>query len=134
MSESKILITSILAVLLTAGTLFYMAPDSDLNSLTKDDSLKCVSRSSIISRGQSWVDQHVPYNQGTKDGYRTDCSGYVSMCWQLPTPGHTTSTLPSVTATISKGELQPGDAILCPGTHVILFAGWATGNTHYTGM
>ena len=34
------------------------------------------------SRGQVWVDKHVPYNhEGTYDGYRTDCSGFVSMCW-----------------------------------------------------
>ncbi len=103
-----------------------------MNSLTKDSSLKCVARSTMIARGQDWVDKHIPYNK-TYDGYRTDCSGFVSMCWQLPTPGHTTSTLPGVSSTISRGELQPGDAILCPGTHVVLFAGWAD-SSHYIGM
>jgi hypothetical protein len=93
-----------LAVLLTASALFYIAPDTDMNSLTKDDSLQCVARSTMISRGQNWVDKHVPYNQGgSYEGYRTDCSGFVSMCWQLPTPGHTTSTLPTVSKTINKG-------------------------------
>ncbi len=123
-----------MAVLLTAGALFALAPETDMNSLTKDESLKCVARSTMIARGQSWVDQHVPYNQGgTHDGYRTDCSGFVSMCWQLATPGLTTSTLPSASSTIGRDALQPGDAILCPGTHVVLFAGWSD-SSHYVAM
>jgi len=55
------------------------------------------------------------------------------MCWMLPTPGQTTSTLPTVSTTIGKEALQPGDAILCPGTHVVLFAGWAD-SSHFVGM
>jgi len=50
-------------------------------NLTKDG-LTCIGRSTIVARGQDWVDKHVPYNQGaTHDGYRTDCSGFVSMAW-----------------------------------------------------
>ncbi len=126
-------------MLLTAGALFVLAPEANeanISSLTKDTTLTCVSRSTMIARGQDWVDKHVPYSQsGTHDGYRTDCSGFVSMCWELPKPGHTTSTLPGVSTSISKAELQNGDALLCPGTHVVLFAGWSdSSRTHYTGM
>ena len=37
----------------------------------------------MISRGQSWVDKKVPYDASGKtyDGYRMDCSGFVSMAW-----------------------------------------------------
>lgn len=123
MSSNKQIFGTTILVLLAAGALFYLTPempksDENLNGF------KCVSRSSIIARGQDWVDKNVPYNK-TYDGYRTDCSGFVSMAWGLPRPGHTTSTLGEVSKTISKGELQSGDALLCAGTHVTLFVSWA---------
>lgn len=86
-----------------------------------------MARSTIISRGQAWVDAHVPYNK-VYDGYRSDCSGFVSMTWGLPKPGHTTETLPGVSSKIDKNQLQPGDALLCPGTHVTLFVSWTDGS------
>ncbi len=55
------------------------------------------------SRGQVWVDKHVPYNhEGTYDGYRTDCSGFVSMCWLLTKPGLFTYTIQPVIHNITK--------------------------------
>ena len=135
MSESKLLITSLLTVFVAAVALFALNPESDMNSLTKDDSLKCITRSTIIARGQSWVDQHVPYNQGKHDGYRTDCSGFVSMCWQLTQPGLTCSGFPSVSTIIGRDALQPGDAINCPTQHIILFTGWSdSALSHYIAM
>jgi hypothetical protein len=97
---------------------------------------QCVARSTMISRGQVWVDNHVPYNQGgTYQGYREDCSGYVSMCWELSKPGYTTFTLPQVSHEISKGDLQSGDVLLDTSEHVVLFRGWAdSGHTQYTSM
>jgi len=87
---------------------------------------RCVSRSTAIARAKVWVDNHVPYDQqGHYDGYREDCSGYVSMAWQLSKPGLTTSTLPSVAHRISKEELQSGDVLLDVQEHVVIFAGWA---------
>ena len=42
----------------------------------------CQLRSNMISRGQNWVDRFISYNRSeTYDGYRKDCSGFVSMCW-----------------------------------------------------
>ena len=36
----------------------------------------CIASSTIMSRAQVWVNNHVPYNQGgTYQGYREDCSG-----------------------------------------------------------
>jgi hypothetical protein len=138
MGEKQVLVASLLAVLITTGVLFYLAPEQNSsNSLkTEEEILKCVARSTIISRGQDWVDKHVPYNQGgSHDGYRTDCSGFVSMCWELSKPGLTTSTMHTASHEISKADLAAGDAILCPGTHIVLFAGWADSTkSHYTGM
>ena len=88
--------------------------------------LGCVARSTMISRAQSWVDAHVPYNQeGDYAGYREDCSGYVSMAWEAAKPGYTTSTLHEIASPISKDQLTPGDVLLCEGEHVVLFGGWA---------
>lgn len=52
-----------------------------------------ITRDEIMSRAQNWVDRRIPYSQTqTTDGYRQDCSGYVSMAWKSSTAGggHTT--------------------------------------------
>lgn len=85
---NKDIVFCTLAVLLTAGALFLIAPEPIQFNLS-EEKLQCESRSSILARGQVWVDKNVPYNK-TYDGYRSDCSGFVSMCWGLPKPGHTT--------------------------------------------
>jgi hypothetical protein len=88
----------------------------------------CVSRSTIMNRAEVWVKNHVPYNQGgTYQGYREDCSGYVSMAWEASKPGLTTFTLPTISHPISKNQLQPGDVLLCRTEHVIIFGGWLSG-------
>lgn len=93
----------------------------------------CVSRTTMIDRAQVWVDKHVPYNQGgTYDGYRTDCSGYVSMAWELSKPGLTTQTMHTVAHNISKSQLEKGDALNCDSEHIVLFGGWSdSSQTHY---
>jgi cell wall-associated NlpC family hydrolase len=79
-----------------------------------------------MARGQDWVDKHIPYSQsGTYDGYRTDCSGFVSMCWTLARPGLSTFTMHTVATNIGKDQLQPGDALNCDTQHIVLFGGWA---------
>lgn len=96
----------------------------------------CVSRSSIIQRGQNWVDKKVPYSQTkTYDGYRTDCSGFVSMCWGLSKPGLSTTGLGSQTTRITKDNLLKGDALIYPSVHVVLFVEWADAKKNsYVGM
>nr|WP_308309336.1 peptidoglycan-binding protein [Streptomyces sp. CHD11] len=65
------------------------------------------------------------------DGYRQDCSGYVSMAWNLP-GNEWTGSLAQHAERIGKDELQPGDILLFHnsadpynGSHVVLFGGWA---------
>jgi len=94
----------------------------------------CIARDTVISRAKVWVANKVPYNQGaTYQGYREDCSGYVSMAWDSSQPGHTTQTLDEIASPISKEELQPGDVLLYAAEHVVLFGGWTdSAKSEYT--
>ncbi|MFB6892853.1 peptidoglycan-binding protein [Kitasatospora sp. NPDC056327] len=99
------------------------------------------TRARIIERAQRWVDQKVPYSMSRywSDGYRQDCSGFVSMAWGLGS-SQTTWTLPDVAERISRDDLQPGDILVYnnpaspqSGSHVTIFGGWAdSARTHYT--
>jgi len=104
-----------------------------------------ISRSEIISRGEFWVSRHIPYSQSATypdpEGtpYRTDCSGFVSMCLHITPTGLgalNTVSLPEVANRITWDELQPGDLVgtLGPGTggnagHVTLFHSWVDAAT-----
>ncbi|MYS79552.1 hypothetical protein [Embleya scabrispora] len=84
----------------------------------------------IVARAKRWADLRLRYSMsGLHDGYRTDCSGLVSMAWGLPPPGLTTVTLPEVSHRIAEDDLRPGDILLntAPGAagHTLIFAGWA---------
>ncbi|MEU3570101.1 peptidoglycan-binding protein [Kitasatospora sp. NPDC036755] len=90
------------------------------------------TRAQIIQRAQSWVDQGVPYSMSRywSDGYRQDCSGFVSMAWGLGS-SQTTWTLPDYAERIGKNDLQPGDILIYnnpanpqAGSHVTIFGGW----------
>ncbi len=87
------------------------------------------ARQSILARAKNWSDRGVAYSSGVHlSGYRTDCSGFVSMCWDLPR-SLTTASLPSVAHRISAADLQPGDILLntSPGRggHAVMFDHWA---------
>ncbi|MGW9375420.1 hypothetical protein ACWGVR_36060 [Streptomyces xanthophaeus] len=90
-----------------------------------------VTREQIIARAKDWVDQRVPYSQklfwkddATGGRYRQDCSGFVSMAWQLK-DSLSTQTLPSVAKQLSGfEELEPGDALVNTKSHALLFGGW----------
>ncbi|MER5642658.1 hypothetical protein ABT095_37695 [Kitasatospora sp. NPDC002227] len=100
-----------------------------------------VTRSQALQRAQDWVNNAVPYSpnslqapygwwadSATGGRYREDCSGLISMAWQLPS-SLITDTLPSVSTRLgSLNDLQPGDAINS-AKHVVLFAGW-TDSSH----
>lgn len=84
-----------------------------------------ISRDAVLARAQGWVDKPVPYSQVKYHaGYRTDCSGYVSMCWRTGTSWSTRS-FHTVTHKIHASQLKPGDAMLKKGHHIRLFYGWA---------
>jgi len=96
-----------------------------------------ITREDILWRtNHVWAEGSVPYSQSAvhqPDGYRQDCSGYVSLCWDSgPQGGNTVTMVGPVMHEISPVDLAPGDAIgRCgPGTegdngHIQLFEGWA---------
>jgi len=137
----------------------------------------CIPRDVVIARGMVWANYvrgvdpktkkkvlGVPYSQakwaredGTPVtakkpdpatvGYRTDCSGFASMCWNLRDSAGKPVSLSTQEFgakgskrffQITKAQLQPGDMILssavwgAPSPHAIIFDGWAdTAQTHY---
>ncbi|MEV0370349.1 hypothetical protein AB0I10_11050 [Streptomyces sp. NPDC050636] len=96
------------------------------------------SRQEMLNRAATWLTANngaqVPYSQAKvwKDGYRQDCSGYVSMALGLPTPGTNTvglATDRNITRPISLGELTPGDLLIDAAgdnnnRHVVIFEKW----------
>ncbi|MGW1627298.1 peptidoglycan-binding protein, partial [Streptomyces sp. NPDC002172] len=100
-----------------------------------------ITRTQIINRAKTWVTAKVPYSMTLywTDGYRQDCSGYVSMAWGL-TGNEWTGSLDQFGTKITKEELQPGDMLLFhnpddpeKGSHVVLFGGWTDyTHTYYT--
>ncbi|MCE5204174.1 MAG: cell wall-binding repeat-containing protein [Actinomycetia bacterium] len=102
-----------------------------------------ISRTLAMQRAQRWVDLTIPYSQtlyrtadgaaaSASTGWRTDCSGFVSMCWNTSKPGYSTRTLNTIAQPITKEALQPGDALVAYDRHAVLFGGWAnSGRTQY---
>ena len=86
-------------------------------------------RAAAIARGFEWLDDEIPFNLDARhETYRTDCSGFVSMCWQLDAPGITTRNFGksgSGTKTLgSYDDLVPADALVKAGKHGFIFLGW----------
>jgi hypothetical protein len=122
------------------------ASDSDLG---ERDSLAAFG-ATVMARADLWYRQDLQYSQdhcyrigagyaptdwaGVLGGchwpyYRTDCSGFVSMAWNLPhsypTPRvDSASDLDDLTRTIDKDQLSTGDALVAAGQHVRLFEKW----------
>ncbi|MFF4898410.1 peptidoglycan-binding protein [Streptomyces sp. NPDC001068] len=100
-----------------------------------------ITRTEIINRAKLWITAQVPYSMSLywTDGYRQDCSGYVSMAWKL-TGNEWTGSLDQFGTKITKDELQPGDMLLFhnpdnpeKGSHVVIFGGWTDyTHTYYT--
>ncbi|WP_406096666.1 peptidoglycan-binding protein [Streptomyces sp. NBC_01013] len=103
--------------------------------------LRETTRADIINRAKKWVAGQVPYSMEKywSDGYRQDCSGYVSMAWNLA-GNEWTGSLATYGTRIAREELQPGDILLfhnladpAKGSHVTIFGGWTDyTHTHYT--
>jgi hypothetical protein len=69
-----------------------------------------------VDRTALWPYAGIPYSMSgtnTPTGHRQDCSGFVSMCWDMPTPGEDTQSFVTEgwMTEIYREELQPGDAI-----------------------
>lgn len=101
-----------------------------------------MSPDTMINRAHTWLTANngrpVPYSleRVWKDGYRQDCSGYVSMALGLGKPGLNTVGLADprngVTARLSSaGQLRKGDLLIDYSTtdgdfrHVVIFEKWA---------
>ncbi|MFD7711274.1 peptidoglycan-binding protein [Streptomyces sp. NPDC059786] len=91
-----------------------------------------ITRAEIIKRATTWVEAKVPYSMTKywKDGYRQDCSGFVSMAWHLDA-NEWTGSLQKFGTRIGKDQLQNGDILLFhnpddpnKGSHVTIFGGW----------
>jgi peptidoglycan hydrolase-like protein with peptidoglycan-binding domain len=105
------------------------------------DELRTLTRTEIINRAKTWVTAKVPYSTGAywSDGYRQDCSGFVSMAWKL-SGNEWTGSLGKFGVKIKKADLQPGDILLYhntadpqEGSHVVIFGGWTDyTHTYYT--
>ncbi|WP_244375865.1 peptidoglycan-binding protein [Streptomyces ficellus] len=98
--------------------------------------LRRSSRAEIINRAKRWVAAKVPYSMEKywTDGYRQDCSGFVSMAWDL-TGNEWTGSLARFGTRLDRSDLEPGDILLFHnpadpnrGSHVTIFGGW----TDYT--
>ncbi|MFB6632102.1 peptidoglycan-binding protein [Streptomyces sp. NPDC056362] len=99
--------------------------------------LRQTTRAEIINRAKQWVSAQVPYSMEKywSDGYRQDCSGFISMAWNLRS-NEWTGSLDRFAVRIDRSELQPGDILLfhnpanpTRGSHVTIFGGW-TDYTH----
>lgn len=101
-----------------------------------------LTRAAILARAATWTSAQVPYSQssywpvaaprtGPGHSYRQDCSGFVSMAWDLPTSAVTGDFVSASsrydTPLASWNQLAPGDLLGVPG-HVVLFLGWSTGD------
>jgi hypothetical protein len=126
-----------------------------------------ISRQDVLRRGRVWIDAKVPYSQSrfatdtgaliptttpspSRQGYRTDCSGFVSMALGLKSSSglprsFNTASLDDVLVQIDKEQLKPGDVILRPSDlvisgrrvsygHAVLFVNWVdAAHTKYVG-
>src|SRR5262249_2030916 len=84
------------------------------------------ARQHAMQRGFKWLDDNVPYSQAAShEGYRTDCSGFVSMCWDLGKSSNTSALFGGDSNENLKSwdELLPADAGVKRG-HVMLFLGF----------
>jgi hypothetical protein len=87
-------------------------------------SAHAITRDQVVSRSMHWIKKRVKYSQrGYYQGYRRDCSGFVSMAWGLK-KSYTSRNIKQVAVKVPRNKLRPGDAVLIPG-HVSIFGGWA---------
>jgi len=86
------------------------------------------SGAEMVARAQRWVDLGIEYDQSSWfEGYRQDCSGFVSMAWGLDSSA-VTGTLKNYAFEVSKDQLEPGDIFNNQGVgndgHVVMFKAW----------
>lgn len=122
-------------------------PEADSRLVTQVSEMSTMatatlSRDTMINRARTWLTANnggpVPYSmeRNWKDGYRQDCSGFVSMALGLGKPGLNTVGLADsrngvTTRLSSTSQLQTGDLLIDYSTtdgdfrHVVIFEKWA---------
>ncbi|MGH3722275.1 MAG: hypothetical protein ACRDRI_26245 [Pseudonocardiaceae bacterium] len=121
-----------------------IAEASQVSSPQASIAVTQASRSEMLQRAAVWLTanngKQVPYDQLKvwRDGYRQDCSGYVSMAAALPKPGpNTVALFDNETVAINKADMLPGDLFIDKTgdhntRHVVIFEKWAnSGHTSY---
>ena len=88
-------------------------------------------RREVVERAFTWWDAKVSYSQSRYyKGYRTDCSGFISMAWETGTSYTTASFSTGGGESFplsSYSSLQPGDALVRRRNgsgHIVMFLGW----------
>ncbi|MEU1483592.1 peptidoglycan-binding protein [Streptomyces sp. NPDC005752] len=146
-SARTALATAVAGVLTAGGLLVFpsgavAAPEqaAATRSASAGAEAASLTRDEVLRRAKTWLTadngSQVPYSQESvwKDGYRQDCSGYVSMTLGLWKSGPNTVELAgnrSLTTPIGVSELLPGDLLIdASGSnttrHVVIFAGWTS--------
>jgi hypothetical protein len=89
------------------------------------------ARAAAITRGFTWYDDEIDYSQTAwHQGYRTDCSGFIGMSWQLGSSPTTADFINDGSKWSGLGDLedlQPADAIVRRSNgagHIVMFLGW----------
>ncbi|WP_327344467.1 peptidoglycan-binding protein [Streptomyces europaeiscabiei] len=122
-------------------------PEADSKLVTQVSDLSTMATATIspdtmINRARTWLTANngspVPYSMDRtwKDGYRQDCSGFVSMALGLGKPGLNTEGLAdprygATTRLSSASQLKKGDLLIDYRTddgdfrHVVIFEKWA---------
>lgn len=121
-------------------------PEADSKLVTQAGDLSTMATATLspdtmINRARTWLTANnggpVPYSmeRNWKDGYRQDCSGFVSMALGLGKPGLNTvglATTSGVTKRLSGvSQLKKGDLLIDYSTsdgdfrHVVIFEKWA---------
>ncbi|MFF9340423.1 MULTISPECIES: peptidoglycan-binding protein [unclassified Streptomyces] len=139
--------TSPAPVPVAAETAYGPEPEADGKLVTRPNELTtmataALSPDTMINRARAWLTANngkpVPYSMERvwKDGYRQDCSGYVSMALGLGKPGLNTVGLADSRSGVTKrlgsvSQLQKGDLLIDHRTddgdfrHVVIFEKWA---------
>ena len=128
-------------------------PGSDSGSLIVNTGDAGLLTDQAVALAEKWVAVKMPYCQAVAGGreidnacvklhgstcnrtgaannvawnaFRSDCSGLVSFSWSLKAPGLTTRDfVPGAAKYIPMQDLKPGDALLRPGHHIVLFKEW----------
>jgi hypothetical protein len=102
------------------------------------NSAPSAARRKILERGFSWLNQGVPYSQSKFfGGYRTDCSGFISMAWGLKKSETTAGFGAGANSSrlSSTSQLLPGDALNRPsrpgrGGHVVMVLSKVSGTKY----